>query len=58
MHQIRRKLVAELLGKCSIGKNDLVLEIGPGKGIIPEGIVNQVQQVLTVESDTQGVKYH
>jgi 23S rRNA (adenine-N6)-dimethyltransferase len=36
------KLVEELLGKSSIALNDLVYEIGPGKGIITEQLAKNV----------------
>ncbi len=52
-----RKLVAKLLGRSSIGTNDLVLEIGPGKGIITERLVQQAQHVIAVELDTYWYKY-
>lgn len=46
-----RKLVAQLLGKSSIGKYDLVLEIGPGKGIITEQLISEARSVIAVEID-------
>lgn len=52
-----RKLVAKLLGGTSIGKNDLVLEIGPGKGIITEQLVERSQHVIAVELDTHWYKH-
>lgn len=52
-----RKLVSKLLGRSSIGKNDLVLEIGPGKGIITGQLVQRAQYVLTVEIDSHWYNY-
>lgn len=49
----KRKLVQHLVCSSSIGQNDLVLEIGPGKGIITEQLVKQAKHVLTVEIDPQ-----
>ena len=46
-----RKLVHKLVRSSSIGKNDLVLEIGPGKGIITEQLINKAGEVLAVEVD-------
>lgn len=46
-----RKLVSSLVGKSSIGKNDLVIEIGPGKGIITEALVHKANHVVAVEID-------
>ncbi|RJQ25314.1 23S ribosomal RNA methyltransferase Erm [Candidatus Parcubacteria bacterium] len=53
----KRKLVKKLVLKSSIGKNDLVLEIGPGKGIITQKLINQAKQVIAVEIDGYWYKY-
>jgi 23S rRNA (adenine-N6)-dimethyltransferase len=52
-----RKLVAKLLGSSSIGENDLVLEIGPGKGIITEQLLRNAAYVLAVEIDAVWYRY-
>ena len=52
-----RKLVHELIRGSSIGKHDLVLEIGPGKGILTEELLKQSQHVIAVEIDSQWYKY-
>jgi len=46
-----RKLVTSLVGNSSIGKNDTVLEIGPGKGIITEQLLKRSKKVIAVELD-------
>lgn len=52
-----RQLVKYLLGKSSIGKNDTVLEIGPGKGIITQELSRVSNQVIAVELDTEIVDF-
>lgn len=52
-----RKLVSKLIRNSSIGKNDLVLEIGAGKGIITEVLLAQAQHVLAMEIDIYWHKY-
>ena len=52
-----RKLVNKLLRDSSIGKNDLVLEIGPGRGIITKQLFHQAQHVIAVEIDTHWYNY-
>lgn len=47
-----RKLVESLLRKSSIGKQDTVLEIGPGRGIITEQLLDRAGKVIAVELDT------
>lgn len=52
-----RKLVSELVRNSSIGKNDLVLEIGPGKGIVIEQLIKQARYVIAIELDPHWHKY-
>ncbi len=46
-----RYLVDELLDKCDIGLNDIIYEIGPGKGIITERLAQRCRQVIAIEKD-------
>lgn len=63
MFKIRRKLLSQnflfnpqlaklLVGQSSLGKKDLVLEIGPGKGIITRELVAKAGHVIAVELDS------
>lgn len=52
-----RKLVKKLIRSSSIGKNDLVLEIGPGKGIITEQLTQSAQHIIAIELDRQWYAY-
>ena len=47
-----RYLVDELLDKCDIGLNDIIYEIGPGKGIITERLAQRCRQVIAIEKDS------
>lgn len=44
-------LVALLLARCGIDHNDIVYEIGPGKGIITEQLARRCKQVVAIEKD-------
>lgn len=46
-----RSLVERLLDRCDIGPNDVVYEIGPGKGIITECLAQRCRKVIAVEKD-------
>ncbi len=46
-----RKFVESLLDKTNINSNDLVVEIGPGKGIITHQLLAHAGRVLTIEID-------
>lgn len=45
------RLVASLLDRSGIGRNDIVYEIGPGKGVITEQLARRCQQVIAIEKD-------
>lgn len=47
------KLVQDLLSLSSIGRNDLVVEIGPGKGIITQELLRCAGYVIAVEQDAR-----
>lgn len=44
-------LVASLIDRSTIGPDDVVYEIGPGKGIITEQLVLRCKQVIAIEKD-------
>lgn len=46
-----RTLVRGLVAGSGIGPNDLVIEIGPGKGIVTEALAGYARHVLTIEKD-------
>lgn len=46
------ELVTKLVGISSIGKKDVVLEIGPGRGVITRELVKVARQVIAVEIDS------
>lgn len=43
--------VAELIGHTNIGKQDTVLDIGAGSGIITATLANRVSRVISIESE-------
>ena len=45
------EFVKGLIDKTNIGANDLVVEIGPGKGIITKLLANKASRVIGVEID-------
>ncbi len=45
------RLVQKLIGLSNIGKTDIVLEIGPGKGIITKELLKVAGKVVAVEVD-------
>jgi len=44
-------LVSQLIEYSSLNKDDLVVEIGPGRGIITKGLVDKVREVIVIEKD-------
>lgn len=45
------QLVKDLVNRMSIGSNETVIEIGPGKGIITSELLTRARQVIAVELD-------
>lgn len=50
-------VVRELLLASSIGPNDLVLEIGPGRGIITKELAYRAHEVVAIEKDLELYHY-
>lgn len=48
---LNQELVESLVRDSSIGKADTVLEIGPGKGIITQALIERAGKVIAVELD-------
>lgn len=46
-------LVRQLLAASNINPNDFVLEIGPGRGIITEHLVDSAKYVIAIEKDSE-----
>ncbi len=46
-------VVDKIIAALDLKDNDIVLEIGPGKGILTESILPEVKKVIAVEKDNQ-----
>lgn len=49
------RLVERVVGLAGIGRDDLVVEIGPGRGIITDALVRRSERVLAIEKDPRYV---
>lgn len=47
----RPQLVEKLLDMTNIGPGDLVVEIGPGRGVITQALLKRADQVIAIEQD-------
>lgn len=52
-----KKIVSEMVEAGNVNKDDLVLEIGPGKGILTEKLLKSAKQIIAIEKDTVLVNY-
>jgi 16S rRNA (adenine1518-N6/adenine1519-N6)-dimethyltransferase len=53
-HYLTRSAIAEKIVRLAgVSKNDTVLEIGPGKGILTEALLSAAKRVIAVEGDEQ-----
>lgn len=48
-----KEFVKIIIEKCNLNQNDVVIEIGPGKGIITEALARVSKSVLAIELDQQ-----
>lgn len=51
-----KEFVKTIIEKCNLDKNDNVIEIGPGKGIITESLARVSKSVLAIELDQEHVE--
>lgn len=47
------RLVAALIERCGLGPDDLVYDIGAGKGMITEQLARRCKQVIAIEKDAR-----
>jgi 16S rRNA (adenine1518-N6/adenine1519-N6)-dimethyltransferase len=52
-----REIARRIVVAADLGVGDLVLEIGPGKGIITEELVKKAGKVVAIEIDKNLVEY-
>lgn len=48
-----KRLVSRLVGRADISADDVVLEIGPGRGIITQALAERCGHVIAIEKDPQ-----
>lgn len=48
---ISRKVLDKIVKAADLSKNDTVLEVGPGLGILTEALIKRVKRVISVELD-------
>ena len=54
---INRKIVADIIDAGELSKKDIVLEVGPGKGILTEALAKKSKKVIAIEKDSELVEY-
>lgn len=52
-----KQVIADILRAGEVSKNDIILEVGPGKGILTEALAEKAQKVIAVEKDKELVEY-
>ena len=54
---INKKIVAEIIGAGELSKGNIVLEVGPGRGVLTEALAQKAKKVIAVEKDVGLVEY-
>src|SRR5258708_9239136 len=49
--------LAKIIAAADITRNDTVLEIGPGKGVLTEALLAQAKKVVAIEKDARLIPY-
>src|SRR3989339_1429944 len=47
------KIAEEIVSAGEVGSDDIILEVGPGKGILTEKLLEKAKKVIAVEKDEQ-----
>ena len=50
------KFVEKIVGKCNLDSDDVVIEIGAGKGIITKVLAKSCKKVIAIELDSKNIK--
>ena len=53
---INKDILSEIIKAADLNKNDTVLEIGPGLGILTKELAKKVKKVIAIEKDEKLVK--
>src|SRR3989344_1727463 len=51
------KIAEEIVSAGEVGPDDVVLEVGPGKGILTEKLSEKAKKVIAVEKDEQLIEF-
>jgi 16S rRNA (adenine1518-N6/adenine1519-N6)-dimethyltransferase len=54
---INKQIIADIIHAGNVSKKDVVLEVGPGKGILTAVLAEKAKKVIAVEKDRELVEY-
>ncbi len=52
-----KRIVAAIVNAAEITKKDIILEVGPGRGILTEALLEKAGKVIAIEKDKELVRY-
>jgi len=52
-----RKVVEDIVNAAEINGNDVILEVGPGKGILTEALLSKAKKVIAMEKDERFAEF-
>ena len=54
---VNKKIVEDIVRAGEVSKKDIVLEVGPGKGVLTEALAEKAKKVIAVEKDSILVEF-
>lgn len=54
---VDRRVASRHLGYAAVGPSDVVLEIGPGLGVLTSALVSRAKRVVAIEADSSFARY-
>ncbi|MDD5033069.1 MAG: 16S rRNA (adenine(1518)-N(6)/adenine(1519)-N(6))-dimethyltransferase RsmA [Candidatus Pacebacteria bacterium] len=52
-----KKIIADIIEAAELKKTDIVLEVGPGKGVLTEALLEKAKKVIAIEKDEKLVEF-
>lgn len=52
-----KAIIADIVNASNVNSEDMILEIGPGKGVLTEGLLEKAKKVIAIEKDDRLIEH-